>query len=119
MLISIRLVKNRNELEENVVGKKFSKSNPINFFFTDATTFSIVIIIMKAHYQNLDINLEFLYQEITSCSRPKINKIINDAYAFNFIDKVKDKRDKRKIFIVPSNKTKESFENLINKFNFS
>ena len=97
--------------------KKLNETQPgfetVKFFRSDKASVWIWISILENHYSNKHENIEHIFRDIPTeyASRPTMFKIMNTALKKKYLFKERDKSDKRKFNIYPSNLTIREFEN--------
>ena len=101
----IRKIKKLNETQPNY--------QTIKFFRSDKVSVWIWIEILENHYSGTNCNIESLLRNIPTeyASRPTMFKIISIAFKKKYFYKERDKIDKRKFNIYPTNITIKEFEN--------
>ena len=89
-----------------------SKFKTIKFFRKDIVSFWVWFCVLEQYYINNKNNIENIMRAIPReyASRPTIFRIIDDAVAKNFFEKIVDKNDKRKYNLFPTSKTVKEFE---------
>ena len=86
----------------------------VKFFRKDIVSYWIWFLVLEKYYNNNNNNnnIESIISEIPHeyASRPTIFKIIDDAVAKKYFEKVIDKNDKRKYNLFPTSQTIKEFE---------
>ena len=84
----------------------------VKFFRKDIVSVSVWLCVLEQYYINNINNIENIIREIPReyASRPTIFKIIDDAVAKNYFEKIADKNDKRKYNLIPTSQTIKEFE---------
>jgi len=89
-----------------------SEFKTVKFFRKDIVSVSVWLCVLEQYYINNINNIENIIREIPReyASRPTIFKIIDDAVAKNYFEKIADKNDKRKYNLIPTSQTIKEFE---------
>jgi len=87
----------------------------VKFFRKDIVSLWIWFCVLEQYYNNNNNNnnnIENIISEIPReyASRPTIFKIIDNAVAKNYFEKIADKNDKRKYNLLPTSQTIKEFE---------
>ena len=111
---SLELLKIIDFLQNNITGSKFSS---VHFFYSESCSINIWLLVLEFFYKSKILNLEHVHLNNKNTSRPKVDKIINDAVFNKFLEKEVNLLDKRKVNLLPSQQTILEFELLIKEFN--
>ena len=89
-----------------------SKFKTVKFFRKNIVSAWVWYSVLEQYYRNNKNNIENIISEIPHeyASRPTIFKIIDDAVAKKYFEKVVDNNDKRKYNLIPSSQTIKEFE---------
>jgi len=85
----------------------------VKFFRKDIVSICIWFCVLERYYiNNNNNNIENIISEIPKeyASRPTIFKIIDDAVAKKYFEKILDENDKRKYNLFPTSQTIKEFE---------
>ena len=84
----------------------------VKFFRKDIVSYWIWFSVLEKYYDNNNNNIESVIKDIPSDlgSRPTLFKVIDTAVAKKYFIKELDKEDKRKLNLIPSEKTIKEFE---------
>ena len=84
---SLELLKIIDFLQNNITGSKFSKFSSVHFFYSESCSINIWLLVLEFFYKSKILNLEHVYLNNKNISRPKVDKIINDAVFNKFLEK--------------------------------
>ena len=84
---SLELLKIIDFLQNNITGSKFSKFSSVHFFYSESCSINIWLLVLEFFYKSKILNLEHVYLNNKNTSRPKVDKIINDAVFNKFLEK--------------------------------
>lgn len=92
-----------------------SEFETVKFFRKHIVSVWVWVHVLEQYYinnNNNNNNIESIIREIPReyASRPTIFKIIDDAVAKNYFEKIADKNDKRKYNLIPTSQTIIEFE---------
>lgn len=101
-----------NKLIDEFFKNTSDKASSLNYFRKSQESYLLWLIILNGHYDNNYVSIEVLINYVSPrfASRQTVKNLLNTAIESGFIIKIQNKKDRRKRFIRPSEKTLKDFE---------